>query len=122
MIHHIAIGTESLDRMAEFYQKIPGCEEKVEKYEEKSGTLRSVWFRFGSTILMLESGPKQATKALVFLLAKENASLWREFFIKIPKEQTTEFSIYFSDPDGNRLGCSAYPNAWKDLINEELNQ
>lgn len=106
-IHHIALGTESVSEMANFYSKIPGLQKEREFLYEGEERLRSVWILAGSTRIMIEDGKKQASRALVFPLKRE--SKWREFLEIQELLDGTQFTLYFKDTDGNRLGVSNYP-------------
>ncbi len=111
-IHHIALGTESVLEMANFYAKIPGLRKEKEFLYEGQERLRSVWILAGSTRIMIEDGKKQAPRALVFPL--QRGSHWREFLETQSILDRTQFTIYFKDTDGNRLGVSNYPEAFPD--------
>ena len=72
-IHHIAITTRDLEMMRKFYESLPGFS-KAEKQFEKNGELRSLWFRIGEILLMIEKGKtRRAPYSLVFELKK-----WKE--------------------------------------------
>jgi len=114
MIHHIAMTTPDPDRLARFYETIPGL--SVIRRNEESGSLRSVWFAGDDgVILMIERGEAKAPFALVFNLrvrnANDDAETVRDLSSIIPlEEERTEYTLYFRDPDGNRLGFSSYPD------------
>ncbi|MCZ8343489.1 MAG: VOC family protein [Leptospira sp.] len=114
MIHHIAIGTENPQILAEFYLKIPGTN-LSKKFFYESGKLRSVWIECGSLLLMFETGKKEAPKALVLGLEGEIES-WKIFLESTAIVQKTDFTYYFLDPDGNRLGLSTYPKNIRDIL------
>lgn len=108
MIHHIAIGTRKVRKLADFYLKMPHAE-KIREWEEPDGALRSVWIQFSKTILMIEFGETMAPRALVFGYEIEDLKKWNILFETIPVTRETEFTKYFLDPDGNQLGLSSYP-------------
>ncbi|TGL61896.1 VOC family protein [Leptospira ognonensis] len=108
MIHHIAIGTPNVRKLADFYLKLPHAE-KLKEWLEADGTLRSIWIQFSETILMIEIGEKMAPRALVFGFEVDDEKKWNILLETIPLSHKTEFTKYFLDPDGNQLGLSSYP-------------
>ncbi|BDA80918.1 hypothetical protein LPTSP3_g38480 [Leptospira kobayashii] len=109
MIHHIAIGTKSVRVLADFYKKIPDCMFLKENLYPDSDRIRSVWFQISDTILMIEEGEKESPRAMVFLYQEKNWQNWKSFLNSTSIRERTEFTIYFSDPDGNKLGLSSFP-------------
>ncbi|WP_411821307.1 VOC family protein [Leptospira sp. 'Mane'] len=109
MIHHIAIGTQSVQVLSNFYKKIPNCIFLKENLCPNSEEVRSVWFQISKTILMIEDGNKEAARALVFQCNEEDRANWKTFLNSVSVSERTEFTIYFSDPDGNKLGISSFP-------------
>ncbi|TGK07827.1 glyoxalase [Leptospira semungkisensis] len=112
MIHHIAISTEDPQRLKQFYEKIPGLVFEKDHFF-KDGELRSSWFLAGNIRLMIEKEPiKKAPFALVFSASSPEERKKIELdFGDILKEET-DYTKYFLDPDGNRLGFSSYPERW----------
>jgi predicted enzyme related to lactoylglutathione lyase len=107
MLHHIAIGTKNLEALFEFYNHIPGLIFLEWKYDDNMNK-RSAWFSIrNSGLLMLEKKeiPK-APEALVFAYDV----LYHEYITKIEIIEKTKYSIYFNDPDSNKLGFSSFPN------------
>ncbi len=111
-IHHIAFRTTDLPRLERFYTDVLGLE--VLRRDES----RSVWLDAGGTILMLERRePREppidpASMELVcFAVTPPDARtlLERLAAAGIPVEGRTAFTVYFRDPDGRRVGASAYP-------------
>ncbi|WP_016756970.1 hypothetical protein [Leptospira santarosai] len=109
MIHHIAIGSPNINILEKFYESLPGFK-KIRENKNPDQSIRSVWFRAGDTILMIEidtsvKGPKALILSTSCLKSADLKSL--------PKWiQETEYTKYFKDPDGNLLGYSSYPNPW----------
>jgi len=103
MIHHIAIGTHRLQEMTDFYRSLPGLVFREWQFRD-DGLPRSAWFDCGETILMLEEGDRSGLRALVFVWHEE----WHEELIGRATE-STRYTLYLLDPDGNRLGYSRYP-------------
>ncbi|MDF3819616.1 VOC family protein [Leptospira sp. 96542] len=114
MIHHIAIGSPSPKDLAKFYESIPGLR-KIQEHRTETGDLRSVWFESGKSILMLELGKSQGPKALIFDWNLNEKQEWAVFFANIPIFERTKFTIYFLDPEGNKLGVSHYPNPLTEI-------
>ncbi|TGK34514.1 VOC family protein [Leptospira gomenensis] len=109
MIHHVAIGSKHLPLLGEFYERLPGIK-KIGENKNEDGSIRSIWFRSGESILMLESDSEnRGPKALIF----SASSLTPETSVSLPRFiQETEYTKYFKDPDGNLLGYSSYPEPW----------
>jgi catechol 2,3-dioxygenase-like lactoylglutathione lyase family enzyme len=118
-LHHIAIGTPHLEKMVEFYSKLPGLSFLEWKYDESNGK-RSGWFLLQENIiLMIEKRTySKAPEALVLSLKAVDPTI---LFIDIlpPPTSTTEYSFYFEDPDKNTVGYSNYPQPlgeWRKTI------
>ncbi|TGL96596.1 VOC family protein [Leptospira barantonii] len=109
MIHHIAIGSPNVSSLTAFYETLPGFQ-KLKENKNEDGSLRSVWFQTGESILMLEMDEiVKGPKALIL----DVSSLKPEDLKILPKWiQETEYTKYFKDPDGNLLGYSSYPKPW----------
>ncbi|EMY79547.1 hypothetical protein LEP1GSC060_2374 [Leptospira weilii serovar Ranarum str. ICFT] len=109
MIHHIAIGSPNVNALEKFYASLPGLK-KIRENQNPDGSIRSVWFQTGDTILMLEIDTNvKGPKALIFSTSR----LKFEDLKDLPKWiQETEYTKYFKDPDGNLLGYSSYPAPW----------
>ncbi len=114
VLHHLAIGTKHLEKMYDFYSKLPGIS-GIEKKFTENGKFRSFWvFLSSSTILMIED--KEVAKgpeALVFSVYDGNGNLLDLHSILPIITDRTKFTVYISDPDGNRLGYSSYPEELK---------
>ncbi len=107
-LHHVAIGTPAVERLGEFYAQIPGVREESRQHT-KTGELRSIWLRAGETVLMIERAEnREAPRALVFSASGVEPDRLEQF-LKGRETDRTAFTAYFRDPDGNRLGLSAYP-------------
>ncbi|PJZ76023.1 VOC family protein [Leptospira neocaledonica] len=112
MIHHIAISTKDPETLRTFYISIPGISfEKDHFYQD--GRLRSSWLLAGIVRIMIEREEEsKAPHALIFSATKKEErvkidSLFGDSFI-----ERTDYTKYFKDPDGNRLGFSSYPEPW----------
>ncbi|WCL49083.1 hypothetical protein [Leptospira sp. GIMC2001] len=162
-MHHIAIATNNLQAMFEFYSVLPGLElkqinrRKIEISDETSGTsqapgnsqvdnqkhvpsqnqfqdqnftstiqkidwdenlIRSVWFSFVNNPLLImieKENFKKGSHALVFALKELDLDSKTSNKILELEESRSEYSIYFSDPDGNKLGYSSFPTPLKKI-------
>jgi catechol-2,3-dioxygenase len=111
-IHHIALRTNDLTRLEQFYTAVFALE-----VTRRDGS-RSVWLNAGGTILMLEraevdepSIPSASMEFLCFGLtpAEVSACVGRLEAANVSVEARTRSTLYFRDPDGRRVGVSAYP-------------
>lgn len=115
-MHHLAIATTNIQEMKDFYKQLPGIHWMKDHFRE-DGSLRSAWFQCGATktILMIEEEEySRSAHALVFAIHDTELSrdqLEELLFTKLllRKCGSTKHTIYFEDPDGNRLGYSDYP-------------
>jgi catechol 2,3-dioxygenase-like lactoylglutathione lyase family enzyme len=118
-LHHLAVGSPDVERLARFYREVFGLSERARKFDE-AGQLRSIWLDLGGPILMLERShgamPRvEGVRAGPFLLAfrvsrEERSRLERELEARgHPIEARTAFTSYARDVDGNRVGFSHYP-------------
>jgi glyoxylase I family protein len=110
-IHHLALRTQDLARLRSFYVEALGL-----VVSQEAGA--SVWLHLGEAILMLEVAaegePVIAEKAMDLIAfavdPEERAALELTLAARgVPIEGRTEFTIYFRDPDGRRVGVSHYP-------------
>ena len=117
--NHIALKVADLEKCERFYANVLGLS-VMERHQDKAGTPRSVWFDCDGTILMLEKceAGKKVRKddgpgwhLLAFDIPVEKRNIWKEKLGKAGVKVTNEtrYSVYFSDPEGNRLALSHYP-------------
>ena len=123
-LHHIALKVRDLDRCAQFYTHVLGLR-IMERHREQNGTTRSVWFDLAGVIFMLEhcqggaaegekAAPSQAPTGwhlLALTIPPRSRAEWREKLRRAGVQITgeTAYSIYFCDPENNRLALSHYP-------------
>ncbi|MGM0554746.1 MAG: VOC family protein [Myxococcota bacterium] len=118
-LHHLAIGSSNVERLASFYREIFSLPE-LERYTYADGSLRSIWLDVNGTILMIEhtreaprsvDGVASGPFLLAFRIIEENfdAFLTTLQENRIEIEDQTEHTSYFRDPEGNRLAVSHYP-------------
>ena len=119
LLHHLALGTRDVERLARFYRDVLGLRE-VTRLHHPDGALRSVWLDLGGSVLMIEptdEAPRQVTgvAAGLFLIALRIAEVERQTFEDRLREAgcgvegRSEWTSYARDPDGNRIALSAYP-------------
>ncbi|HEY2405759.1 MAG TPA: VOC family protein [Polyangiaceae bacterium] len=119
-LHHIALGTANVSRLAHFYGEVLELPELKRHYTEQ-GRLRSIWLELGDALLMIEHSDAAPVRvegvgAGWFLAALAVSSGERErveqrlesFGVAI--ESRTEWTSYARDPDGNRIALSSYPS------------
>jgi glyoxylase I family protein len=112
-IHHVALRTGDLPRLEAFYVDVLGL--SVTKRQGE----RSVWLDAGGTIVMLEArdapgepGVPEGTKELVAFAIEPGARAHygeRLSRAGVAIEAETPSTLYVRDPDGRRVGLSAYP-------------
>jgi catechol 2,3-dioxygenase-like lactoylglutathione lyase family enzyme len=118
-LHHVALGARDVELVAAFYRDLLGVPELVRRHEP-GGRLRSVWLDLGGPVLMIEltgEPPRyvEGVGAGPFLLAlarqpAERDALERSLTMAgFPVESRTRHTIYFRDPEGNRVAVSSYP-------------
>lgn len=126
-LNHIAIKTKSVEVMSNFYANILGLQE-LKRHHDELG-LRSIWLQIQSRILMIErsdhlvdeSKPSEdnfitdppGIHLIAFNIKESSKESWRKHLnmheIKI--EHESKYTIYFFDPDENRIGLSAFDPA-----------
>ncbi|PIR26041.1 MAG: glyoxalase [Deltaproteobacteria bacterium CG11_big_fil_rev_8_21_14_0_20_42_23] len=117
-LHHIALKTKQLEHLLPFYRDFLSLEH-LQDHRTENGTLRSAWFSLGeNAILMLEQSEEMKKSEntsgwhlLSLAISKTERKVWKTKLQeqKILLEHETEYSLYFRDPEGNRLALSHYP-------------
>lgn len=120
--HHLAIQVRHLERAATFYREVLGLAEQA-RHHRADGSLRSVWLEVpGGGFLALEevSGEPLATpfrheQPGLLLLALRIPAGERARAVEalaragVALEHQTRWTVYFRDPEGNRLALSHHP-------------
>ncbi len=113
--HHIAIKVKNLNKAVLFYKNVLGLKTLI-KNKDKNNKLRSVWFDLNKTILMIEKASKAELSSrknflLAFEIKKSARKKWLNHLIKLKIKiyKHTQFSIYFNDPENNKLALSHFP-------------
>lgn len=113
-LHHLAFRTADVPRLEDFYGRVLGLT------TVRRGGAGSVWLDAGGTLLMLEQraegepGVPGATQELVaFTIDAGARAEWEAKLAAegVAVEARTDFTLYFRDPDGRRVGVSAYPRS-----------
>ena len=123
--HHVAIQCADLDRCEAFYRDVLGLS-VLRRWPREGGGDRSVWLGFGEGgegFLALERADEPAEarpwrdgKAGLHLVAFRIAPAERRSWEDRLEEagvlvvHRTRWSIYFHDPEGNRIGLSHHPD------------
>lgn len=113
-IHHVALRVSDLERARRFYADLLGL--PVER-EQRDGEqlLRSIWLRAGAARVMLERrlagiGDEAGSGHLVaFAVSDLEAWELRLAEAGVPIDARTAHTLYVRDPDGHRVGLSAFP-------------
>jgi hypothetical protein len=116
-LHHVAIQVSDLARAEAFYSGLLGLRE-VRRQPH------SIWLDAGGIILMLEvaqgapsPAPWKSDRPGLHLVAfaipagERRALKARLAEAGVALEAESAYTIYFRDPEGNRLGLSHYPEA-----------
>ena len=118
-VHHVALWVHDLQGACDFYRGVLGLTEQ-RRWHTEAGDLRSIWLEAGSTILMLERapegqpppapGPGWRLAALAIDARDRQGWLDRLRDHGVPVADTTAYSIYVDDPEGNRVALSHWPD------------
>lgn len=109
-IHHVALRTADLPRLEAFYAGLLGL-------SVLSRAPGRVWLRADGSILMLENKdrdepevPVNCKELLAFAIdASERPARKRALVAAhVAIEAETQWTLYFRDPDGRRVGLSHY--------------
>lgn len=121
--HHLALKVKDLPGMEAFYVGVLGLTVDV-RHADAQGQPRSVWLRCGALWLMLEQSGQDSHAVIEF---QKDPPGWHLFALAIQKSaraewrkrlaaagvailQESPYSLYFQDPEGNRLALSHYPD------------
>lgn len=119
VLHHLALGARDPERVARFYRDVLGLAEVARHLDGEE--LRSVWLSLGEGVLMIERIPSAtpvqpvAMAPGLFLLALQIDEDARDAWIARldaaghPIEDSTAYTSYARDPEGNRVAISCYP-------------
>lgn len=111
-IHHVALRTPDVARLERFYVDVLG----LDVVRRDPG--RSVWLDASGAVIMLEHRepgepdvPRGAMDLVAFAIAPHARVQVEERLARagVAIEARTAFTLYFRDPDGRRVGLSAFP-------------
>jgi glyoxylase I family protein len=125
-LHHLAVQCADLERCERFYREVLGLS-VLRRWPRREGGDRSVWLAVGrgecQGFLALERAegvparsPGRDGRAGLHLLAlrigPEERAGWEERLRAAGVEvvHRTRWTIYFRDPEGNRLGLTHHPH------------
>lgn len=121
--HHLAIQVRDVERVTAFYRDVLGLSE-LKRYTRPDGSLRSIWVGApGGGFLALEAvegapeplGPFRHERPGLLLLALRIAPGERAGAVEaltragVVLENETKWTVYFRDPEGNRVALSHHP-------------
>jgi len=121
--HHLAIQVRDLEGQAAFYREVLGLPE-LARHRREDGTVRAVWLGLSDGgFLALEEvegqvvpEPFRDARPGLFLLALRVAPEDRAAALaeldrrRVPGLHQSRWTVYFQDPEGNRIGLSHHPH------------
>jgi glyoxylase I family protein len=123
--HHLAIQVRSLEETAAFYRRVLGLAE-LQRHHRPDGTLRSVWLEVpgaaGGFLALEETSaapprddfrtdrPGHLLLALRIDRDARDATLKELEALGVPVVHQTRWTLYFRDPEGNRIALSHHPD------------
>lgn len=125
--HHVAVQARDLPTSEKFYGGVLGLRELRRWPSHDGDGDRSVWFDLGDgSFLALERSRPDASHMLDTPFLHPHHSGWHLVSLRIEAadrerwiahldahgivvEHRTDFTLYVRDPDGNRVGLSAWP-------------
>ena len=116
--HHFALQVIDLERMCAFYRETLGLPE-LTRHFRPDGSLRSVWLTVPeSGFIALEAVDAAEVKStsknfvLAFKIRREERARVAEELaqVGIQIDRETRWTVFFRDPEGNRLGLSHHPS------------
>jgi catechol 2,3-dioxygenase-like lactoylglutathione lyase family enzyme len=120
--HHVAIQCADLDRCERFYREVLGLP-VLRRWPREGGGDRSVWLSLGpDEFLALERADeppevrpwrdgKPGLHLVALRIAPAERRAWEDRLdaAGVLVVHRTRWSIYFHDPEGNRIGLSHHP-------------
>ena len=120
-VHHVALRCVDLERAEGFYRSVLGLE-VLRRWPREGGGDRSVWLALGAGFLALEradgagepGGFHQAPAgwhAVALTISLKARPLWEERLAArgVEVARRTRWSLFFSDPEGNRVALTHWP-------------
>jgi catechol 2,3-dioxygenase-like lactoylglutathione lyase family enzyme len=122
-LHHVALRCSDLEKSVEFYRRALGLE-VLRRWPGEDGSERSVWLSTGVGFLALEraSGPGVAGafgdapagwQVVALEIPSSDRAAWEKRLALAGVElvRRSPFSLFFQDPEGNRVALSHWPEA-----------
>jgi catechol 2,3-dioxygenase-like lactoylglutathione lyase family enzyme len=122
-LHHVAVRCVALEKSVDFYVRVLGLA-VLRRWPGEAGQDRSVWLSTGRGFLALEraSRPGEAGQF------DDEAPGWQVVALEVPRvdreawearlaaagvaiARRSPFSLFFQDPEGNRVALSHWPEA-----------
>lgn len=121
--HHLAIQCSDLGACERFYREVLGLE-VLRRWPRQGGGDRSVWLRVGGGFLALERADDSPDETLPWRDGRAGLHLvalgigaaerqrWEDRLASagVPVVHRTRWTIYFRDPEGNRIGLTHFPD------------
>ena len=111
--HHLALRVADVERALAFYTGVLGLTER-RRFQEPDGRLRSAWLQAGTLVLMLEQRLRgtgsETGSGHVLAFAVSDLAAWeaRLATVGVAIDDRTAQTLFVRDPDGHRVGLSAY--------------
>jgi glyoxylase I family protein len=117
--HHLAIQVRDVEAVAAFYRDALGLSEMA-RHHRPDGSLRSIWVALpeGGFLAVEQSTPVTGSAPadtgftpLALRIRREERAAWIAALSGrgVPVEHQTRWTIYFRDPEGNRVALSHHP-------------
>ena len=119
-LSHAAVVVTDLERAERFYVDLLGLE-VLARHQDAAGRPRSIWVRLeGEAFLAIERGAPEAARrvdagaghhCLALRVAARDRDAWRERLAQaaIEIERSSDYTLYFRDPDGTLVALSHWP-------------
>lgn len=122
-LHHVALRCEDLGRCESFYREVLGLP-VLRRWPAEGGGDRSVWLSAGEGFLALERADAPGRRGafedapagwtvVALAIGRPDREAWegRLAAAGVPVARRTPFSLFFLDPEGNRVALSHWPEA-----------
>ena len=126
-VHHLAIQVRDLASAERFYCGVLGLL-VVRRWPSPAGGERSLWVGTGDGAFLalevvhgeepiasedLSRAGRPGHHLLALAISRDSRAAWEAHLAAAgtPVTHRTDYTLYFTDPEGNRLGLSHYPDA-----------